>query len=159
MANTLNASTSSGLIQTADTSGIIELQSSGSTKLTVNSSGTVIDTLKSSSGVLAAQNGMTGIGKAWVNFNRTNGVNRASFNVSSVTRTGTGLYTINFTTAMPDANYSCGGLAFTGTSGDYNRFISLYNAAPTTTSFQIATALGSNSASDCTYVTAQVLGN
>ncbi len=36
---TLNASTSSGLIQTADTSGTIELQSNGTTKLTVSSSG------------------------------------------------------------------------------------------------------------------------
>jgi hypothetical protein len=36
---TLNASTSSGLVQTADTSGTIELQSNGTTKLTVSSSG------------------------------------------------------------------------------------------------------------------------
>jgi hypothetical protein len=39
MAVILNASTSSGLVQTADTSGTLELQSNGSTKLTVNSSG------------------------------------------------------------------------------------------------------------------------
>lgn len=39
MAITLNASTSSGLVQTADTSGVIDLQSNGSTKLTINSSG------------------------------------------------------------------------------------------------------------------------
>jgi hypothetical protein len=39
MAVTLNASTSSGLVQTADTSGNIELQSAGSTKLTVASTG------------------------------------------------------------------------------------------------------------------------
>ena len=39
MAITLNASTSSGLVQTADTSGVIELQNNGTTKLTVNSSG------------------------------------------------------------------------------------------------------------------------
>jgi hypothetical protein len=39
MAVTLNASTSSGLVQTADTSGTIELQSNGTTKLTVSSSG------------------------------------------------------------------------------------------------------------------------
>jgi hypothetical protein len=39
MAVTLNASTSSGLIETADTSGTIELQSNGTTKLTVSSSG------------------------------------------------------------------------------------------------------------------------
>ena len=45
--------------------------------------------------------------RAWVNFNGTGTVAiRASFNVSSITDNGTGLYTVNFTTAMPDANYS-----------------------------------------------------
>jgi hypothetical protein len=48
-----------------------------------------------------------GIAKAWVNFNGTGTVSiRASFNVSSITDNGTGLYTINFTTALADANYS-----------------------------------------------------
>ncbi len=43
----------------------------------------------------------------WVNFNGTGTVAiRASGNVSSITDGGTGLYTVNFTTAMPDANYS-----------------------------------------------------
>jgi hypothetical protein len=42
--------------------------------------------------------------RAWVNFNNS-GI-RASGNVSSVTRNGTGLYTMNFATAMPDVNYS-----------------------------------------------------
>jgi len=46
--------------------------------------------------------------RAWVNFNGTTspGTIRASGNVSSVTKNGTGDYTANFTTAMPDANYS-----------------------------------------------------
>jgi hypothetical protein len=45
--------------------------------------------------------------RAWVNFNGTGTVAiRASGNVSSITDNGTGIYTINFTTAMPDANYS-----------------------------------------------------
>lgn len=45
--------------------------------------------------------------KAWVNFNGTGTVAiRASGNVSSITDNGTGLYTANFTTAMPDANYA-----------------------------------------------------
>jgi hypothetical protein len=47
-----------------------------------------------------------GIAKAWVNFNGTGTVSiRASFNVSSITDNGVGSYTVNFTTAMPDANY------------------------------------------------------
>jgi hypothetical protein len=50
--------------------------------------------------------------RAWVNFNGTTspGTIRASGNVSSVTKNGTGDYTVNFTTAMPDANY-CAALA------------------------------------------------
>lgn len=45
--------------------------------------------------------------RAWVNFNGTGTPSiRASGNVSSVTRDGTGRYTITFTTPMPDANYA-----------------------------------------------------
>jgi hypothetical protein len=45
--------------------------------------------------------------RAWVNFNGTGTVAiRASFNVSSITDNGTGDYTVNFTTAMADANFS-----------------------------------------------------
>lgn len=44
--------------------------------------------------------------RAWVNFNGTGTVAiRASGNVSSITDLNTGEYTVNFTTAMPDANY------------------------------------------------------
>lgn len=56
---------------------------------------------------LASRNG----NKAWVNFNGTGTVAiRASNNVSSITDNGTGDYTVNFTTAMPDANYAVSGL-------------------------------------------------
>jgi hypothetical protein len=45
--------------------------------------------------------------RAWVNFDGTGTVAiRESGNVSSITDNGTGNYTINFTTAMPDANYA-----------------------------------------------------
>lgn len=44
--------------------------------------------------------------RAWVNFNGTGTVAiRAAGNVSSITDNGVGNYTVNFTTAMPDANY------------------------------------------------------
>jgi hypothetical protein len=56
--------------------------------------------------------------QAWVNFDGTTATPstiRASFNVSSVTRNATGDYTVNFATALVDANYSvagvCGGTA------------------------------------------------
>jgi hypothetical protein len=51
--------------------------------------------------------------KAWVNFNGTGTVAiRESGNVGSITDNGTGDYTVNFTTAMTDANYSvvCGNI-------------------------------------------------
>lgn len=45
--------------------------------------------------------------RAWVNFNGTGTVAiRASGNVSSITDNGVGDYTVNFTSAMPDANYA-----------------------------------------------------
>lgn len=45
--------------------------------------------------------------RAWVNFNGTGVVAiRAQFNVSSITDNGTGDYTVNFTTALADANYA-----------------------------------------------------
>jgi len=45
--------------------------------------------------------------RAWVNFNGEGTVAiRASGNVSSITDNGTGDYTVNFATAMPDANYA-----------------------------------------------------
>lgn len=54
--------------------------------------------------------------RAWVNFNGTGVVAiRASGNVTAITDNGTGDYTVNFTNAMPDANYS-----FVGTSSDPN---------------------------------------
>jgi hypothetical protein len=48
-----------------------------------------------------------GAAKAWVNFNGTGTVAiRAQMNVSSITDNGVGDYTVNFTTALVDANYT-----------------------------------------------------
>jgi len=65
----------------------------------------VIDTLNASSGPLQTNNGMSGIAKAWVNYNSSATTITASWNVSSVTYNSTGLFTINFSTAMPDTAY------------------------------------------------------
>jgi hypothetical protein len=86
-----------------------------------------ISTLNNDTGVLAAQNGMNGIAKAWINFNGTGTpAIRASFNVSSITDNGTGDYTVNFTTAFPNANYALAGTTVwnTGSEG----MIVLYNS-------------------------------
>jgi hypothetical protein len=48
-----------------------------------------------------------GVCRAWVSFNGVSGASiRASYNVSSVTRAAIGDYTVNFSTAMQDANYA-----------------------------------------------------
>jgi hypothetical protein len=50
--------------------------------------------------------------RAWVNFNGQGTVAiRAAFNVSSITDHGVGDYTLNFTTAMTDADYCVSGSA------------------------------------------------
>jgi hypothetical protein len=67
-------------------------------------------TISGSSGIVfpdltTMQTGQQAV-KAWVNFNGTGTVAiRAGYNVSSVTDNGVGDYTVNFTTAMLDANY------------------------------------------------------
>ena len=59
--------------------------------------------------------------KAWVNFNGTGTVAiRAGYNVSSITDNGTGDYSVNFTTAMVDANYGAA-LAVGGAGTDIIR--------------------------------------
>ena len=55
--------------------------------------------------------------RAWVNWNGTGTpAIRGSGNVSSITDTGVGDNTVNFTTAMPDGNYSVSG-SVTATGG------------------------------------------
>jgi hypothetical protein len=44
--------------------------------------------------------------RAWVNYNSSSQTIRSSGNISSVTYVATGRYTLNFTTAMPDTNYT-----------------------------------------------------
>ena len=57
--------------------------------------------------------------QAWVNFDGTTTVPtiRANFNVSSVTKNGTGDYTVNFNTALVDANYSFSVMSVVGSAG------------------------------------------
>lgn len=60
----------------------------------------------------SSDNVIRGSAKAWVNFDGTGTpAIRGSFNVSSITDNGTGDYTVNFTTALPNANYALAGSA------------------------------------------------
>ena len=76
--------------------------------------------------------------RAWVNFNGTGTVAiRGNGNVSSITDNGTGDYTVNFTTAMPDANYATVASAGRTTSG--TAIVSpSYSTAPAAGSHRIA---------------------
>lgn len=56
--------------------------------------------------------------KAWVDFNGQGTVAiRASYNVSSITDNGVGDYTVNFSTALADANYAASFMCQWTTSG------------------------------------------
>jgi hypothetical protein len=86
---------------------------------------------------------VNGVARAWVNFDGTSNVGgfcniRASYNVTSVTDNGTGDYTVNFTTAMPDANYVVAGSTGTGES---SRFFSRYGTTQTTSTVRVVCVL------------------
>jgi hypothetical protein len=97
--------------------------------------------------------------KAWVNFNSTGTVSiYGSGNCSSITDNGVGLFTFNFATPMPDANYSVvtgPTQSNTNTNGGViNVFLSATNtySAPLVGSFRFVNYHGANSAlGDSTY--------
>jgi len=122
----------SSVVISGDTSGQVTLAApavAGTTTLTLPATtGTVLN------------DATVGVCRAWVNFNGTGTVAiRASFNVTSITDNGVGNYTVNFTVAMPDANYArcvtAGGNATTTASNVQ----SPYNSTPTTSAVQIST--------------------
>ena len=106
------------IILTGDTSGAITVAApavAGTNTLTLPAStGTMITSATAAADVpkptalsTASGSAPSYSARAWVNFNGTGTVAiRASGNVSSITDNGTGTYTVNFTTAMTDANYS-----------------------------------------------------
>jgi len=140
------------IVVAGDTSGSVTIAApavSGTTTLNLPAtSGTFI--YADGSGNLQANSGYGSVAtgylcRAWVNFNGTGTVAiRASGNVTSITDNGTGLFTINLTTAMPDANYcatiSAGSGA--GASGDGTAYRNNIAAG----SFQVETFNGTGTA-------------
>ena len=53
---------------------------------------------------------------AWARFDGSNGAIQAGYNVSSISRTSTGVYAITFRNAMPNTNYLVTGSAENGAS-------------------------------------------
>lgn len=84
--------------------------------------------------------------RAWVYFGYVSSaiIIRASFNVSSVTRNGTGDYTVYFTNAMPDTNFAAitGTAQSTGTGATAAQYVSGVdgnglNAAPSASNIEV----------------------
>ena len=91
--------------------------------------------------------------RAWVNWDGITGSGntiRASGNVSSVTRNGTGDYTVNFATAMPSSNYSMTG-SMGRAPGTGVRMTGLAGANPSTTSATIRVEASSGAVTDVEY--------
>lgn len=111
-----------------------------------------VSTISNDTGVFAAQNAVTGIPKAWLNYNQETQTIRNSFNISSVVYNGTGDVTVNFTTAMPNANY-------TVTASSQNdpstapQIVSIFYArtpnnreSPTSSAFRVSNMVANNGA-------------
>jgi hypothetical protein len=91
--------------------------------------------------------------RAWVNFNGTGTIAiRGSGNVSSITDGGIGRYRVNFTTVMPDGNYSCGAMVTQDGSDNTILTIEGTNTAVSTTGLFIIARTLTNSSVDRTTV-------
>jgi hypothetical protein len=104
--------------------------------------------------------------RAWVNFSGTGTVAiRAAGNVSSITDNGVGDYTVNFTTAMPDANYAVNAITGQTTSTSTNMGIGVRSSSATgadssafylTTSIRLVARAGGGSVNDSDAVSVTV---
>lgn len=133
MATIINASNSSGLTMTSDLSGNLVLQTQGGQVVVPSTSGTMLTT------------GNAGKCAAWVSFNGFTGTIYSSYNISSVTRSGAGVYYATFTNALTSNTYAV--VASCAVNGSYPLFAQINsstpwsNVAPTTTTFYINTAI------------------
>ena len=99
------------------------------------------------------------IAKAWVNFtgSGTPSIN-AGYNVSSITDTDTGRYTVNFSTALTDANYCFAGSAGNNGTTTNGRDVSL-DGTRTTSGVAIRVSYNDSSTQDDAYIGVMVFGN
>lgn len=97
----------------------------------------VAQTISNGTVSTSSDNVIQGSAKAWVSFNGEGTVAiRSSYNVSSITDNGTGVYTVNFTNALADANYA----AVFGAQDNINGAqwaTARYNGTYSTTALQI----------------------
>lgn len=112
-----------------------------------------VNTLQNAAGT--GQPAMSGAAKAWVNFNGTGTVAiRASFNVTSITDNGTADYTLNFTSALEDANYAAVGITGSTAGGEAKMLVP--GGAQTTTTCRVVAYVFNASQTDSSYVSVAV---
>ena len=96
--------------------------------------------------------------RAWVNFDGTGTVSiRESGNVSSITDNGAGDYTINFSTAMPDSNFSWGGNCVENASagGRSDRLLVGHRSSPSSSFVRVSTINSNFSKIDVAFIFVQ----
>jgi hypothetical protein len=93
------------------------------------------------------------LNRGWVTFVGSTAAVRGSFNISTLVRDQTGVYTASFSTAMPDGNYAVGGSVTTFTGGYLSSVVLLTSAAPGASSCQFGTE---NSISGGTFYDANI---
>ena len=104
----------------------------------------VANTINTDTGLFSTNNAYSGIAKAWVTFNGSTGTINGSFNVGSITKNTTGDYTLNFTTAMSNANYASAGFATsndTSTGHQWSIVTSRLASEQTTNNTRITTSV------------------
>ena len=117
----------------------------------------VANTINTDTGLFSTNNAYNGIAKAWVQFAGSTGTIAGSFNVSSITRTSTGFYTVNFTTAMSNANYASAVSVGDGLGSGrfaFANYVPSTGGAPTTTAFYMGTSTFSGAPADYAYTSA-----
>ena len=102
------------------------------------------------------------VAKAWVNFSGASAVIRGDHNVSSVTKNGTGDYTVNFATPMADANYSVSGSV--EQDNIYTSSIGINSVTPTITTGNVRVLVTGSSSTvqsplNLTYCNIAIFGN
>ena len=136
----------------------------GTVRLGNGNSGSVTDVASfNSSGVFAFNSGYGSVAtaygcRAWVSFDGTGTVAiRGSGNVTSITDNGTGDFTINMTTALPDVNYAVNLTSRITATGIAPVVVNLLTATtPTASLFRICTDRNGVGPVDTEYIFASV---
>jgi hypothetical protein len=114
----------------------------------------VLNGLTVGGGTIATTSGSPAyyMARAWVSWNGTGAVSiRNSVNISSISDNGTGDYTVNFATAMPDALYCLQATRCGSSSGSYILGGAFYATAPTSSAARVINVYPGVAAADDDY--------